>query len=148
MDSMPPIRYSTYIKAPPARVYAALTTGPGWQSWFATRAQIDLQARRYHFHWENFGGERTTLTLEGPVLQAVPERIFSFQWGSGGGMTTVSFRLEPHGEGTRVQVEETGYSTEKSDVIACLDCACGWGEALTLLKFYLEHGLTYGPVPE
>jgi len=24
-----------------------------------------------------------------------------------------------------------------------LECACGWGEALALLKFYLEHNLTY-----
>ena len=23
----------------------------------------------------------------------------------------------------------------------------GWGEALTLLKHYLEHGVTYGEVP-
>jgi hypothetical protein len=28
-----------------------------------------------------------------------------------------------------------------------IGCATGWGEALTLLKFYLEHGLTYGAVP-
>ncbi len=26
-----------------------------------------------------------------------------------------------------------------------LDCASGWGEALTLLKFYLEHGIVYTP---
>lgn len=24
-----------------------------------------------------------------------------------------------------------------------LECAAGWGEAITLLKFYLEHGLIY-----
>ena len=28
-----------------------------------------------------------------------------------------------------------------------MECAAGWGEALTLLKFYLEHGVTYGEVP-
>ncbi len=26
-------------------------------------------------------------------------------------------------------------------------CASGWGEALTLLKFYLEHDVVYGSVP-
>ncbi len=30
---------------------------------------------------------------------------------------------------------------------ALLSYACGWGEALTLLKFYLEYGITYGDVP-
>jgi len=24
-----------------------------------------------------------------------------------------------------------------------LECASGWGEALTLLKFYIEHGIVY-----
>ena len=26
-----------------------------------------------------------------------------------------------------------------------LECAAGWGEALTLLKFYVEHGVVYTP---
>ena len=33
------------------------------------------------------------------------------------------------------------------DVEAALGCAAGWGEALTLLKFYLESGTKYGEVP-
>ena len=28
-----------------------------------------------------------------------------------------------------------------------MECATGWGEALALLKFYLEHGVVYGEVP-
>jgi hypothetical protein len=26
-------------------------------------------------------------------------------------------------------------------------CATGWGEALTLLKMFIERGISYGPVP-
>jgi hypothetical protein len=33
-------------------------------------------------------------------------------------------------------------------VYATLTTATGWGEALTLWKMYLEHGITYGHVPE
>jgi hypothetical protein len=29
---------------------------------------------------------------------------------------------------------------------ALVECAAGWGEALALLKMYLEHGVTYGRV--
>jgi uncharacterized protein YndB with AHSA1/START domain len=145
---MPPIRYSTYVDAPPERVYEALSTGPGWDSWFTTTASIEArEGGRYEFSWENFGADRVTLTLTGPVLEAEPGRAFAFDWESGGGRTTVRFTLEARGEGTIVGVTETGYSFEEKDVVSCLDCACGWGEALTLLKFYLEHGVTYGEVP-
>jgi uncharacterized protein YndB with AHSA1/START domain len=145
---MPPIRYATFITARPDRVYDALTTGPGWDSWFTTRAVIEARAGgRYEFFWRDFGADRVTLTLTGPVLEAEAERTFAFRWGSGKSQTTVRFTLEPRGEGTVVQVTESGYSYEEKDVLSCLDCACGWGEALTLLKFYLEHGVTYGEVP-
>lgn len=145
---MPPIRYATYINCPPERVYEALATGSGWESWFTTRASIDARpGGRYEFFWQNFGAERTTLTLTGPVIEAVPGISFSFRWGSGGGETTVRLSLEPRGAGTLVRVSESGYSYEEADVRSCLDCACGWGEALTLLKFYLEYGVNYGVVP-
>jgi len=145
---MPPIRHATYINSPPERVYEALSTGAGWDSWFTTRASIDARASgQYEFFWQDFGAERTTLTLSGPVTEADPGRSFAFRWGSGKGETTVRFSLEEREPGTIVQVTETGYSYDEADVISCLDCACGWGEALTLLKFYLEHGVRYGEVP-
>jgi hypothetical protein len=81
------------------------------------------------------------------VIEVQPGRSFAFRWGSGKGETTVRFTLEPHGLGTMVWVTESGYSHDEDDLISCLDCACGWGEALTLLEFYLEHGVTYGRVP-
>jgi uncharacterized protein YndB with AHSA1/START domain len=146
---MPPISYSTFIDAPQDRVYTELTTGEGWDHWFTTKARIDARpGGTYSFIWKNFGGDRETLELTGPVLEAEPNKAFSFRWGSGEGMTTVKFTLEPMGGGTLLRVTESGYSYSERDVTSCLNCACGWGEALTLLKFYLEHGVTYGEVPE
>jgi hypothetical protein len=58
----------------------------------------------------------------------------------------VSFTLEPFKSGTILTVIETGYSNSERDVRACLGCATGWGEALTLLKFFIEHGITYGEI--
>jgi uncharacterized protein YndB with AHSA1/START domain len=145
---MPPIRYATYINSPPGRVYEALATGPGWDSWFTTRAAIDARAGgTYEFFWQNFGAERSTLTLSGPVTEADPGRSLAFRWGSGKGETAVRFAFEARGPGTIVRVTESGYSFDEEDVVSCLDCACGWGEALTLLKFHLEHGVSYGVVP-
>ena len=61
--------------------------------------------------------------------------------------TTVAFTLEPLGSGTKLTLNESGHTTSPKDLEALVDCAAGWGEALTLLKFYLEHGTTYGDVP-
>lgn len=152
MDSdpnLPPIVYSTFINAAPERVYEAISTGSGWDCWFTTQATIDARpGGSYRFYWEHFGAERITMTLEGPILEAEPDQAFAFKWRSGSGMTTVRFVLEPRGVGTVINVTESGYGYDEDDIIACINCACGWGEALTLLKFYLEHELTYGSVPE
>lgn len=83
----------------------------------------------------------------GSVLEATPNRSFVFQWSPGQHPTTVSFTLREHKNGTILRVEETGYSTTREDLSACLDCAAGWGEALTLFKIYLEHSITYKVVP-
>ena len=64
-----------------------------------------------------------------------------------GAVETVAFTLEPLGSGTLVKLTESGYSASERDAKAHVGCAVGWGEALTLLKFYLEHGLIYGHVP-
>ncbi len=148
-DQLPPIRYRTYIRADAARVYEALSTGEGWNSWFTTEAHIDARAGgSYEFRWENFGGDQENVTLSGPVIEATPNEVFSYRWETGGdGMTTVRFELEERRDGTFVTVTEQGYSYSDRDVRVCLSCASGWGEALALLKFYLEHGVTYGEVP-
>jgi len=145
---MPPIVYSTYIHVAPEVVYKTLASGEGWDSWFTTKATVDARpGGSYHFYWENWGAERETVTLSGPIVDAIPNRIFSFKWETGESLTTVRFELEPRAPGTIVKLSETGYSTSDLDVRACISCAGGWGEALTLLKFYLELNVTYGPVP-
>ena len=145
-DRMPPIEYSTYIAAPIAAVYRALTSD--WDGWFTADSSIDARpGGSYRFRWDGFGPTNEAFELAGPVLEADGARVFSFDWGSGEGMTTVRFELTRRGEGTVVAVSESGYSWSAQDVAACLNCAAGWGEALTLLKFYLEHGVSYGTVP-
>ncbi|WP_176753007.1 hypothetical protein [Tenuibacillus multivorans] len=51
--------------------------------------------------------------------------------------------MKPFRNGTLIELHETGYSNSKADQEACIDCATGWGEAMTLLKIYLERGLTF-----
>ncbi len=144
----PNIEYATYIKAPPKKVYEALTTAQGWDAWFTRGMRIDPRpGGQIEFRWKDFGAGRVTAREMGLVLAVVPNRKFVFQWSPGGLWTTVAFSLRKRGRGTLVKVVESGYPATRKGLAWLVLCAGGWGEALTLLKFYLEHGVTYGKVP-
>ena len=141
---IPDIQYSTYIQAPPQRVYEVLTTADGWDAWFTQGTRVDAQlGGSIRLCWSDWGLDHVTAQDGGAVLEAVPGQKFVFQWQPGDTPTTVAIELEARGSGTVVHLTETGYTSMNGFV----DCAVGWGEALTLLKFYLEHGVTYGKVP-
>ncbi|HET7615970.1 MAG TPA: SRPBCC domain-containing protein [Bacillales bacterium] len=137
---MPEVSQSTYIKAAPSAVYETLTTAEGWNAWFTDETSVDLNGE-IRLRWKSYGRNGKDIEDGGPVLKAEPGEAFAFQWSPGLVPTTVSFVLEPFREGTLVELRETGYSSADRDVAACVDCAAGWGEALTLLKFYMEHGI-------
>ena len=51
--------------------------------------------------------------------------------------------ITPVDDGSIVTLRETGYPDTDIAKQVMLGVATGWGEALTLLKFYLEHGVRY-----
>jgi uncharacterized protein YndB with AHSA1/START domain len=140
------IRHSTRIAVSPARVYETLTTAEGWDAWFTTGTTLDpAEGGRIRLRWENWGTEGITGEDGGPILSMVRDRVFSFQWHPQGEdhPTTVTFTLKKEGDGTILTVEDDGYLNTPEGIDAFGYCAAGWGEALTLLKFYLERGITY-----
>lgn len=136
---MPEINHRTYIKAAPETVYRTLTTAEGWNAWFTDETAIDLD-RDIRLRWKGFGPEED-VEDGGPVVRAEANESFVFEWMPGEQRTRVSFELVPYKDGTLVHLNESGYTTSEQDLSACIGCAAGWGEALTLLKFYLEHGI-------
>jgi len=145
---VPDIEHSTYINVSPDRVYESVTTGKGWDGWFTQGTTVDPKpGGEIRLQWRNFGAGRWTMEDGGPVLEAKPNREFSFQWFPAGHSTTVTLTLDSLGSGTFVKLVEKGYALNEEDLAILVGCAVGWGEALTLLKFYLERGLTYGEVP-
>jgi hypothetical protein len=46
-------------------------------------------------------------------------------------------------EGTVIRLREFGYYDTPSGRAALIECAAGWGEALTLLKYWVDHGIRY-----
>jgi len=51
--------------------------------------------------------------------------------------------LEAVEKGTVLTLTESGYKDTPEGLAMILECASGWGEAITLLKFYMEHGVVY-----
>lgn len=143
---MPDINHKTYIKVPLQKVYETISTSHGWNAWFTDDTSLEINRNgtgQIRLRWTNFGSENVNIEDGGKVLAAIPNKKFVFQWSPGEQSSTVTFELEPYKGGTLVFLNETGYTNSEEDLKACIGCAVGWGEALTLLKLYLEHGIVY-----
>ena len=141
-----PIRHSTYIDVPPERVFATLISAEGWDGWFTSGMELDPQPGGViRFVWREWGPDKINSEDHGHVIAVEAPRRFVFTWHTDTFLdpTQVSFTLVPQGAGTAVTVEDSGYPDTEDGRRWHMDCATGWGEALTLLKFYLEKGLSY-----
>lgn len=141
-----PISHSNFINVKPERVYETLTTAEGWNSWFTKGMVLDFRIDGViHFKWNNWGPDQVTTEDEGVITDFEHNKRFCFQWHPQGkeNPTLVKFTLEPKVNGTHLKLEETGYLNTNEGHRIFNSCASGWGEAMTLLKFYLESGLTY-----
>ena len=140
------IRHATFIRSDPDKVYDALATAEGLDAWFTEGAEVDPRpGGEIHFRWRDWGPDKVTGEDGGPVLEAIRPQRFVFQWHpeSESYATTVAVDFIPVEDGTTVRLLETGYQDTPSSRECLMDCAAGWGEALTLLKVYVEHGIRY-----
>jgi uncharacterized protein YndB with AHSA1/START domain len=146
------IRYETLVRAEPKRVWEAIATAEGLNQWFTSGAEWELQpGAPMTWRWEKWGVDEVTAEGAGKIIEADAPHRFVFTWenGSGPQQSTVTILLSPHPDGTRVDLTDVGYPDTPEGRRALMNCAGGWGEALTLLKFFVEHGLRYqsGGVP-
>ena len=146
------ITHKTFIRASVDKVYDTITSAKGWDAFFTNGFHIDLRpGGKLAFRWVDWGPDFYNLEAEGTVVKAVRPELFAFQWYPVGRETptTVEFALEPAFGGSVVKLRECGYPDTREGRAMILECAAGWGEALTLLKFYLEHGIVYSqPTPD
>ena len=140
------VDFATLVRATPERVYESLTTGRGLDAWFTTGAEVQAEeGGEVIFRWEDWGLERYTGEFRGSVLEAVQPTRFVFRWpaDSGGYQTTVEITIEAHESGSVVRLIEHGFKDGSVGTQDLLNRSSGWAQALTLLKFYLEHGVRY-----
>ncbi len=86
------------------------------------------------------------MEVPGKVIEAKSPERFVFEWGNDN-PTRITMILSEKSGGTARRLTEQGHANDSKGRAMALECAAGWGEAVTLLKFYLEHGLTYTTPP-
>jgi uncharacterized protein YndB with AHSA1/START domain len=101
------------LPVPPTRVWTALTPPDPLSAWFGTAATIDLRpGGEVIFTWDGSTGPRGT--NRGLIEAVEPPNHFAFRWQSHADnlpMTRVEFTLEPHPEGTRLRLVESGFAS-------------------------------------
>jgi len=131
------IKQSVFIKAPREKVYDAFATAEGLDGWFTRGSRVDARpGGAMVIRWVAWGAEKDiNLEVRGKVLEAKRPERFVFEWGDPGEESTVEIVLEQRDDGTLVRLREFGF--RKLEQV--IDNAGGWGEALTLAKFWIEH---------
>ena len=138
-----PITHKTLVSAPQEAVFDALATSAGFDRWFTDGTTLEGKpGGEMVLCWVDWGADRVTTESNCRVVTYERPDRFSYSWWTDPS-TTVSLEFSTTDEGTLVTVHEEGYQNSPTGWERCLDCATGWGEALTLVKFYLEHGVTY-----
>lgn len=142
------ISHEVYIAVAVERLWSVLTTSQGWDGWWTRGTTIDpRQGGFLHFRWSNFGIGMYSMEDRAEIIELDEMSRLSFIWHPGEFETKVEFKLDAWGEGVRLSVLESGFPNCAEGWKCALLNGCGWGEALTLLKFYLEKSVVYEIVP-
>jgi len=138
-----PIKQRTWINKTPEQVYDAITSGETWNQFFTHATTIETKAGGdIIWRWKDWGPDFYSVESPGKVVAVDRPNKFAFTWGSKT-VRTIIFNLSPLSDGTVVHLTEDGYGDTGYDRESILACASGWGEAVTLLKFWLEFGVKY-----
>ena len=138
------------VKAPPDRVWRALTSAEELSAWFQVSIEgaiapgAEVWMTSVH---PQHAGQRFRVR----ITEMIPPRRFVWEWHPGEvdpGLdysreprTTVTFTLEPSGRGTRLSVSETGFDeislARRAKVYK--DNSQGWPEVLVWLQKHVEE---------
>lgn len=135
------IERDVILPAPPARVWSALTRADQLSAWFGTQASIDLRpGGAVVFTWDGSTGPHGT--TQGVIETVEPPRCLAFRWQprpDSAQTTRVEFTLEPHPDGTRLRLVESGFASLPAALrqSAHEDNTDGWRRELGELAQYL-----------
>lgn len=141
------MRKATLVRADRARVFDALATSEGLNKWFTTTSLLDPRSGgAIELRWREWGAEQLTVAVDGQVIAYERPSRFVFDWWTAGDpsdRTRIEILFTERPDGTLVDLSESGYPPSDMGLAALVRTASGWGEALTLMKFSVEHGVRY-----
>jgi uncharacterized protein YndB with AHSA1/START domain len=137
------------IQAPPDRVWRALTSAADLSAWFQVTIEGDIMPGREVWMTSlhpGHAGQRFRVRF----IEMTAPRRFVWEWCPGAvdpdvdydrePRTTVTFTLEPSGQGTRLSVSETGFDAISLARRAKVydDNSQGWSTVLVWVQQYVE----------
>jgi uncharacterized protein YndB with AHSA1/START domain len=96
------IHRDQFLSHPPARVWQALTDPELHARWWAAGDVRPVVGHRFTLDMGSWGQQPCE------VLEVVPERLLRYSFAEGSLDSTLTWRLEPEGTGTRLFLEHSG----------------------------------------
>jgi uncharacterized protein YndB with AHSA1/START domain len=127
------IRHERHVAQPPSRVWAALTDPALQAKWWAAGDVRPEVGHRFTMDMGAWGQQQCQ------VLAVEPERLLSYSFAEGVLDTTITWRLEPEGEGTLVTLEHAGFDLgSPMGERAYQGMGAGWAALLARIEPALE----------
>lgn len=120
------IECDEFIARPPAAVWRALTEPELMGRWWVRGDIKPVVGHRFTLDMGPWGVQWCE------VLQVEPEKLLAYSFAEGGLDTTITWRLEPEGEGTRVFLVHSGF---EPDSIPLRGMSNGWPGILKRIEF-------------
>ena len=132
------IEMKVHVEAPPARVFEALTESSELEQWFAEKAFVSQEEKRYDF-WGRFtpGAPGEDDGRHRLVVYEADAKL-GFDWRFRGDDTRVDIALEPTAKGTLLKLEQHIPARSKTE------CSVGdfWLLSFENLRRFVEDGAT------
>ena len=119
----------------PDRVWRAIASGALMAEWLLPNDFQPIAGHRFTFHappnphWDG--------VVQSQVLQVDPPHLLSYTWVAMGVVTEVVLRLQPIDQGTRLTVEQSGFTEDQAQNYA--GARHGWTAFLDRLTGLLEQ---------
>jgi uncharacterized protein YndB with AHSA1/START domain len=122
------IQVDEFLSHPPDRVWRALTDPARLARWLMPNDFAPVVGHRFTFRTEPVPGTGFDGVVQCEVLDVQPERLLRISWASSNGLdTTVTWRLEPEGAGTRLFLDHEGFDPDRpADQLARRIMDGGW----------------------
>ena len=134
MSETQAIHCEQLLDHPPARVWAALTEPELQARWWSAGDIRPVVGHRFTLDMAEWGQQQCE------VIEVDPERRLSYRFAEGVLDTTVTWTLEPEGDGTRLTLDHSGFDLDTPMGKAAFDgMGGGWPKVLPRIDAALSR---------